>query len=100
MASTSASRDGRTITGRSLSIATVWLASTSGCCICSNSEPSRVAVLLVEHDLFRKPVSTFRDHALFGDHVSMQPHASGRIQLAIDTLDLHLEAGEGVEARL
>src|SRR6516162_338949 len=27
-------------------------------------EPSSRSILLVEHDLFRKPVSTFRDHAL------------------------------------
>ena len=28
-------------------------------------EPSSQSTLLAEHDLFRKPASTFRDHALF-----------------------------------
>jgi hypothetical protein len=28
-----------------------------------------IMLLSVEHDLFRKPVSTFRDHALRGDEV-------------------------------
>src|ERR1700690_1248268 len=59
------------------------------------------AGILVEHDLFRKPVSTFRDHALKScDHVPVdfsdagdagQRHAD--IELVADDLDGAGDAG-------
>src|SRR5437588_4154772 len=55
----------------------------------SNRHPA--LAYLVEHDLFRKPVSTFRDHALFPDAVgtlrqrvdAIEPFARGDVKHAL-----------------